>query len=66
MKVNQVKVGDKFYYKSEWYKVLKSDDTFTFSNKIENDGYRYLLLNDTEVSMVKDEYFKKNPDHKML
>jgi|TARA_R110000782_G_scaffold15857_1_gene45986 hypothetical protein len=64
MKVNQVKVGDKFYYKSEWYKVLKSDDTFTFSNKIENDGYRYLLLNDTEVSMVKDEYFKKNPDHK--
>ena len=64
MKVNQVKVGNKFYYKSEWYKVLKSDDTFTFSNKIENDGYRYLLLNDTEVSMVKDEYFKKNPDHK--
>ena len=64
MKVNQVKVGDKFYYKSEWYKVLKSDDTFTFSNKIENDGYRYLLLNDTEVSMVKDEYFKKNPDYK--
>ena len=64
MKVSQVKVGDKFYYKSEWYKVLKSDDTFTFSNKIENDGYRYLLLNDTEVSMVKDEYFKKNPDHK--
>ena len=64
MKVNKVKVGDKFYYKSEWYKVLKSDDTFTFSNKIENDGYRYLLLNDTEVSMVKDEYFKKNPDHK--
>jgi|TARA_R110000824_G_scaffold13743_1_gene59349 hypothetical protein len=64
MKVNQVKVGDRFYYKSEWYKVLKSDDTFTFSNKIENDGYRYLLLNDTEVSMVKDEYFKKNPDHK--
>ena len=64
MKVNQVKVGDRFYYKSEWYKVLKSDDTFTFSNKIENDGYRYLLLNDTEVSMVKDEYFKKNPDYK--
>ncbi len=64
MKVNQVKVGDKFYYKSEWYKVLKSDDTFTFSNKIKNDGYRYLLLNDTEVSMVKDEYFKKNPDYK--
>ena len=64
MKVNEVKVGDEFYYKSEWYKVLKSDDTFTFSNKIENDGYRYLLLNDTEVSMVKDEYFKKNPDHK--
>ena len=64
MKVKQVNVGDKFYYKSEWYKVLKSDDTFTFSNKIENDGYRYLLLNDTEVSMVKDEYFKKNPDHK--
>ena len=64
MKVNQVKVGDKFYYKSEWYKVLKSDDTFTFSNKIENDGCRYLLLNDTEVSMVKDEYFKKNPDYK--
>ena len=64
MKVRSLKTGDKYYYRNEWYKVIKSDDTFTFSNKIENDGYRYLLLNDTEVSMVKDEYFKKNPDHK--
>ena len=66
MKVKQVNVGDKFYYKSDWYKVIKSDDTFTYSNKINNDGYRYLPLNDVEVSMVKDETFTKNPDHKML
>jgi len=66
MKVEEIKVGEKFYYKNDWYKVIKSDETFTYSNKIDNDGYRYLLLNDVEVSMVKDEYFTKNPDHKII
>ena len=66
MKVQGVKVGDKFYYKNEWYKVIKSDETFTYSKKINNDGFNHLLLNDVEVSMVKDETFTKNPDHKIL
>ena len=64
MKVKNVGIGNKFYYKQEWYLVTKMDQTFVYSKKIEDDGFKHLLIKDIEVSMVKDETFKNNPDHK--
>ena len=64
MKVKEVGIGNEFYYKKDWYVVTKIDQTFVYSKKIEDDGFKHLLIKEIEVSMVKDETFKKNPDHK--
>jgi len=64
MKVKNVGIGNKFYYKQEWYLVTKMDQTFVYSEKIEDDGFKHLFIRSIEVSMVKDETFTKNPDYK--
>ena len=64
MKVKNVGIGNKFYYKQEWYLVTKMDQTFVYSEKIKDDGFKHLLIRSIEVSMVKDETFTKNPDYK--
>jgi len=65
MKAYLLKRGDTFTYNEKRRIATGMDDQFVICRNIPEDGYTVYILREAEVEVeVKDETFRKNPDHR--
>lgn len=65
MIIEKLPIGTIIIYNEKKYIIKNRDQQFTYCFSIPNDGYNHYLYNYITVdSVVEDETFDKNPDHK--
>ena len=65
MKIGNLSISDKFYYKNSTYNVITKDCTFIQAKKDnEVDGFTYYFLTDIEVEPFSYDHIQwVNPNH---